>query len=196
LAAAARRPEGENSSHFAGGVPTVVYAVYGVGVFGVTMNLSGSSTPDVCEDCGAAVEGGRAGCLKLFEEVIAREFSDYRYGRAHRLTVDAYSLQHPGKYMRSGKSFAAHLTGMCAALEHDDAAALNRAVQKWLSTNPHVDKPARLPERRGELNVTHVHAAPDADAHVGRVKEWARDVWAAWAEHQELARRLMGEAAP
>jgi hypothetical protein len=158
------------------------------------MNPSENDAPDVCEDCGAFVEGGRGGCLKLFEEVIAREFSDYRYGRVHRLTVDAYSLQHPDKYMRSGKSFAAHLTGMCAAVEHEDAPALNQAVQKWLSTNPHVEKPARLPERRGDLNITYIHGAGDADEHVKRVREWARDAWGAWAEHHELARRLIDEA--
>ncbi len=152
------------------------------------------STPDVCEDCGAAVAGGRAGCLKLFEEIIAREFSDYRYGRTHRLTVDAYSLQHPDKYMRSGKSFAAHLTGMCAALEQEDAAALNQTIQKWLSTNPQIDKPAHLPERRGDLTITYISSASDADEHVNRVKEWARDVWVAWREHHDLARRLINEA--
>ncbi|MBV8859165.1 MAG: hypothetical protein JOZ02_19690 [Acidobacteria bacterium] len=158
------------------------------------MSTSENVTSDVCEDCGASVAGGRDGCLKLFEEVIAREFSDYRYGRVHRLTVDAYSLQHPDKYMRSGKSFAAHLTGMCAAVEHEDAPALNQTIQKWLSTNPQVEKPARLPERRGDLNITHIHGAEDADAHVKRVGEWARDVWGAWAEHHDLARRLIDEA--
>jgi hypothetical protein len=158
------------------------------------MGHSENSTSDVCEDCGAAAAGGRAGCLKLFEEIIAREFSDYRYGRTHRLTVDAYSLQHPDKYMRSGKSFAAHLTGMCAALEHGDAVALNQAIQKWLSANPLIDKPAHLPERRGDLTITHVHTAPDADEHVNRVKEWARAIWAAWGEHHDLARRLINEA--
>jgi hypothetical protein len=158
--------------------------------------LSENTAPDVCEDCGVAVAGGRAGCLGLFEEVIAREFSDYRYGRVHRLTVDAYSLQHPDKYMRSAKSFAAHLTGMCAALEHEDASTLNQTIQKWLSANPRIDKPAHLPERRGDLTINYLHGAPDADAHVARVKEWAREVWAAWAEHHELARRLIAEAAP
>lgn len=151
---------------------------------------------DVCESCGAAVEGGRAGCLKLFEEVIAREFGDYRYGRVHRLTVDAYSLQHPDEYMRSGKSFAAHLAGMCAALESEDVEegqGVNRTVQKWLSTNPRIEKPD-IPGRRGGLTVTHVHAAADADEHVSRVREWARDVWGALAEHHELARRLIAEA--
>jgi hypothetical protein len=72
----------------------------------------------------------------MFEEILAKEFSDYRYGKIHRLTVDAYALQHPEAYMRSGKSFAAHLTGMCAALEHEDTLELNRTVQKWLSSNP------------------------------------------------------------
>ena len=37
------------------------------------------STPhDVCEDCGGVVAGGKAGCLKIFEESLAKEFSDYR----------------------------------------------------------------------------------------------------------------------
>ncbi|MCA1556630.1 MAG: DUF5946 family protein, partial [Acidobacteria bacterium] len=95
-----------------------------------------NTSHDICEDCGAVVAEGRAGCLKLFEEILAREFNDYRYGKIHRLTVDAYSLQHPDEYMRSGKSFAAHLTGMYAALESEDAPAVNQTVQKWLSTNP------------------------------------------------------------
>jgi uncharacterized protein DUF5946 len=70
------------------------------------MNASGNenSSDSICEDCGAAVVQGKAGCLQIFEEILAREFSDYRYGKIHRLTVDAYSLQHPEAYMRSGKS--------------------------------------------------------------------------------------------
>ena len=138
---------------------------------------------------------GRAGCLRLFEEILAREFSDYRYGRIHRLTVDAYSLQHPDKYMRSGKSFAAHLTGMWAALEGADALESNRVVQKWLSTNPQVEKPTRLPERRGDLTINYIHDAADANEHVRRVREWARSVWGAWSEFHDLARRLVDEAA-
>jgi hypothetical protein len=159
------------------------------------MSVSENSSADVCEDCGAAVSEGRAGCLRVFEEVIAREFSDYRYGRTHRLTVDAYALQHPDKYMRSGKSFAAHLTGMWAALEGEDASDLNRVAQKWLSANPRIDKPARLPERRGGLTIAYVRDAADADEHLKRVREWAQAVWAAWSEHHGLARRLIGEAA-
>ncbi len=149
---------------------------------------------DVCDDCGAVVAQGKAGCLKIFEEILAKEFSDYRYGKTHRLTVDAYSLQHPDAYMRSAKSFAAHLTGMCAALECEDVLAINQAVQKWLSKDPKLDRPVKVPSGRGRLTISHIQRAADSEEHIKRVREWARDVWGAWSEHHELARELISEA--
>lgn len=96
--------------------------------------------------------------------------------------------------MRSGKSFAAHLTGMCAAMEFEDAQMVNQSVQKWLSTNPLVEKPAQLPQKRGNLTISYIHSAADADEHISRVREWARDVWGAWSEHQALAKQLIDVA--
>ena len=150
---------------------------------------------DICEDCGAAVSEGRIGCRKIFEEVIAKEFSDYRYGVVHRLTVDAYCLQHPEFYMRSGKSFAAHLTGICAALEYEDSSDINRAVRKWLDGNTLIDKPARVPTDCGALTITYIQGAAHAEEHQKRVREWARCVWDAWGEHHTLAKQLINEAA-
>ena len=158
------------------------------------MNISNNTTDNVCEDCGAFVTEGKAGCRKIFEEIIAREFSDYWYGRIHRLTVDAYALQHPDEYMHSGKSFAAHLTGMSAALEYEDTLTINRAVQKWLSKNPNISKPTRIPKERGNLTVTYIRSTGDADEHTKRVREWAQDVWRAWSEHYALAKRLIVQA--
>lgn len=150
---------------------------------------------DICEDCGAVVAEGKAGCLKLFEEILVREFSDYQYARVHRLTVDAYSLQHPDAYMHSGKSFAAHLTGVYAALESEDALDVNQKMRKWLSANPKIEKPVVLPLYRGKLTITFIHSAVDADEHGKRVREWAREVWSAWSEHHTLAKQLIDEAA-
>jgi hypothetical protein len=122
--------------------------------------------------------------------VLAREFGDFRYARFHRLTVDTYSLQHPRDYMRSGKSFAAHLRGMCAALERDDASVVNRAVRAWLDGPRVIDSPeAPAPRRRGPLTIAHVHGARDAGKHVERVGEWARATWVAWEGWHDLARR-------
>ena len=153
-----------------------------------------SAPDDVCQDCGAVVAGGKAGCLKVFEEILAKEFSDYQYGKIHRLTVDVYSLQHPEEYMRSGKSFAAHLTGICAALEYEDTLAINQAVQKWLSTNPKLEKLAQFPEQRGNLTITYTQGASDAEEHIRRVREWGQEVWDAWSKHHDLAKRLISEA--
>lgn len=148
---------------------------------------------DACEDCGANVRG-KPECQKIFEEVIAKEFSDYRYGRIHRLTVDVYCLQHPEPYMHSGKSFAAHLTGIYAALEMENALEANQAVQKWLSTNPKIEKPALLPEHRGELTILYIYSASNAEEHNERVWEWARSVWNVWSEYHSLARLLINQA--
>lgn len=155
-----------------------------------------NKSADVCEDCGAIVAEGKAGCLKIFEEILAKEFSDYRFFKVHRLTVDAYSLQHPDKYMRSGKSFAAHLIGMYVALEGEDVSAVNQTVQKWLNTNPTIDKPARIPipKQRGSLTIKHIQNADDVDEYGNCVREWAQNVWSAWSEHHALAKQLIAEA--
>jgi hypothetical protein len=148
----------------------------------------------VCESCGAVVSEGETGCRKLFEEVLVKDYSDYRYAQTHRLMVDAYSLQHPEDFMHSGKSFAAHLTGMYASLECEESSIINQTVQKWLSSNPQIDKPARLPQQRGNITITYVHSAVDAEEHKRRVREWAKSVWSAWSEHRDLAKLLVNEA--
>ena|SRR5262244_2043292 len=76
--------------------------------------------PEKCPDCGAPV-GGREECQKLFDEVIAREFSSPAYFGVHRITVDCYALQPPDRYCASFKSFAAHLSGLCCAARWNTA---------------------------------------------------------------------------
>jgi hypothetical protein len=153
-----------------------------------------NSQKNICEDCRAIVSEGKIGCQKMFEEVIAREFGDYRYGRIHRLTVDVYCMQHPNPYLRSGKSFAAHLTGLCSALEYENSLDINRLVQKWLSTNPKINKPAQLPKHFGDLTIDYVHSAVNAEEHLERVRQWAISVWNAWSEHHSLADQLIKQA--
>lgn len=148
-----------------------------------------------CPECGAAIAGGRAGCQRLFDEILAREFGDFRYARDHRLTVDAYSLQHPAEYMKSAKSYAAHLTGMCAALERGGSADVNRTVQSWLSRPQTLQRPDNPgPRQRGILTVAHVHCAVEPEEHLRRVREWAQSAWEAWRAHHHVARQWIEEA--
>ena len=137
-----------------------------------------------CPECGAPV-GGRDACQKLFDDLGLRAFEDSRYAAMRRLTVDCYACQHD-RYIVSGRSLAAHLTGIAIAIEHDGAEQLNERVQKWLSRTRHVVKPA-VPRGRGNITVADV-AGVAAEEYPAAVRRWADSVWEAWREHHALAR--------
>src|SRR5262245_36235278 len=62
--------------------------------------------------------GCSPGCWAIFGEVLAREYSDYRYGRVHLITVDTYAAQHPGTPSpQSIRSVALHLLRLHCLLE-------------------------------------------------------------------------------
>jgi hypothetical protein len=109
-----------------------------------------------------------------------------RIARFHWIVVDAYALQHPDAYCRSAKSLAAHLTGLCAGLEHPDNPLLRRALQRWLNGASPVAKP-ELPAFRGSRTIADLSAV-DVAHYAAVVDAWTTDVWAAYAPLQGLAR--------
>jgi len=118
-------------------------------------------------------------------------FDDSELATDWRLIVDCYSIQHD-KYIASGRSLAAHLGGVCIALEHGGDESLLRAVQRWLSGTGDLPKPA-VPASRGEVTIDAVIAAAPEDRHAV-VLRWAASAWSAWSEHQALARSWIASA--
>lgn len=57
--------------------------------------------------------------LGVYGEVLAREYGEYGYPEpTHKLTVDTYAVQHPGKPgLQANKSVNVHLMGLCCVLE-------------------------------------------------------------------------------
>jgi len=149
-----------------------------------------------CPHCGARDVGGEDGCKEFFQEVVGREFSRPEIFQVHRLTVDAYSLQHPDQYMKSAKSAAAHLTGMCWAMEGADDPSVSNSLSRFLDGAPKFTRPEPVPPpgKRGELTIVDVLSAPDSMEHIKRVKEWARMAWDSWADHHAQARLWVEEA--
>ena len=140
-----------------------------------------------CEGCGLLVTGGTAGCQAIFEAVGLRQLSDYRYARWHRLIVDAYAMQHPDRYGRSARSFAAHLTGLCAAMEYPDHPTLLRSLQRWLSGPRKLVRPEPA-AFRGSLTIADLDAQADPESFNRVAQEWARNTWEAYRELQPIAR--------
>lgn len=148
-----------------------------------------------CPGCGVALteaEGpvhrymtSSPACWAAYGEVLAREYSDPAWMAAHRLTVDAYAVQHPGDDSRQAvRSVALHLISLHAILERgvsgpDATRLLQRAAAipdfAWLPP----------PANRGKTTVEDVLAATCAADHEKRVRRWAEDAWQAWGAHHD-----------
>jgi hypothetical protein len=155
-----------------------------------------NTTP--CPGCGAlfpAQDGpthryleSSPGCWAAYGAVLAREYSDPKYRAAHRLTVDAYSVQHPGRPSpQTIQSVAGHLIGLYASLQLQlpprvVTAAIGRAADlqrfHWLPP----------PQRLGELTVADVLPIQSAEEHASVVLRWAESAWAAWSQYHSLVR--------
>ena len=135
--------------------------------------------------------GGRGGCQKLFDDLGLRAFEDSRYAAMRRLLVDCYACQHD-RYILSGRSLAAHLTGVAVAIEHDGAEQVNERVQSWLSRTRQVEKPT-VPRARGKITIADVAGAAPGE-YAAAVRRWAGSVWDAWREHHGLAREWIAAA--
>lgn len=124
------------------------------------------------------------GCWAAFGRVLAREYEDQRFFGVHRLTVDAYAVQHPGVPSRQSiQSVGVHLVRLCLFLEHQLTpekanaamllAAKHKAQYHWL------EPPASL----GALTIADIDAAENFEAHQSAVRAWARQMWEVWSPH-------------
>ena len=149
--------------------------------------MAGDVVISTCQDCGLHSQRGEPGCSELRDQLLAPDFErPVLYWRYHRLAVDAYCVQH-APYVESAKSLAAHLCGLCIALEMDNDEEAMRRVQQWLNMNPGLDKPP-LPEDRGSLTIKHVHGLVDPVAYGAAVQEWAQSAWDAYRDLHLTAR--------
>jgi hypothetical protein len=157
--------------------------------------------PIRCAGCGRELPGGTAACRAQFEELVGRDFSNVLYGRVHRTFVDVYALQHPDAYGASAKSLAAHLMGLCWALEHGAPMAVGPdPLRAWLDGRPQLTRPD-VPTFRGRLTLADVGVASTPEEHAQLVDRWARSTWEAYAPLHATAREwirraLAGEKLP
>jgi hypothetical protein len=129
------------------------------------------------------------GCWAAYGRVLAREYEDPRYVAVHRLTVDAYAVQHPGVESRQSiQSVAVHLIRLYLFLEKNLAperanaamlaAARKQAQYHWLPP------PAVL----GPITVADVEEVTSVDDHMASVRKWAMQMWEVWSLHHSAIR--------
>lgn len=156
-----------------------------------------------CAGCGAFFEDREGpthgymesspGCWAAYGEVLAREYSEPSYASLHRLTVDTYAVQHPGRPSpQSIQSVALHLMSLCLVLERGvepgratlflQTAAREKGRFLWLAS----------PESRGSITVKDVHRAESVAEHLKLVRAWADSAWSSWSSHHETIRAWLG----
>ena len=147
-----------------------------------------------CISCGASIpdtEGpvhpylaSSPGCWAIYGEVLAREFSDYRYGRKHRLTADAYAVQHPGQPSpQTIQSVAVHLAGLYLVLERGLPIEKTSLLMQRLTTYKPNFPWLESPEDLGPTTVYDVWRADNPETHLRLVQDWAASAWSAWETH-------------
>jgi len=154
----------------------------------------------VCPECFAPIEPiddathpylpAPAGCWSKFNAVLAKEFSDAAYFKAHRLTVDAYCAQHAsGTDRRQIQSVAIHLVALYLSFEkhcsdEQITGTMDALIKHYKNRFPVLNRPSF----EGTLNVTSLLGATCAEEHHALRLNWARSVWNTWqAEHQTIA---------
>ena len=135
------------------------------------------------------------GCWATYGEVLAREYQDPAYMRFHRLTVDAYAVQHPGVDVSQARnSVGIHLSRLWLLFER--GWPISRANDAMLTiTAKKMHYPWLTPPvQRGALTVRHVLAAGSPAEHEAAVDEWAQSVWRAWEAHHATVRAWVADA--
>lgn len=145
---------------------------------------------EVCPGCKVALPpqagpthpyfGASPSCWALYGEVLAREYSDPELMKIHRLTVDAYAVQHPGTpEPRSIQSVWVHLAGLYLTVERNLSHDFARRVIGALAGNGGGYFWLEPPSDLGAITVACVAGASDAKAHAEAVRRWAQATWTA-----------------
>jgi hypothetical protein len=128
-------------------------------------------------------------CWAAFGNVLAREYSDPALLRVHRLSVDAYAVQHPGEPSRQSiQSVGVHLIRLCLFLErgltperaNDAILAAGKVKHSFTWLEP--------PTSLGDITVRNVLQTQGAAEHEVMVRNWARSAWSAWTPHHAIVK--------
>ena len=129
------------------------------------------------------------GCWNTYGKVLAREYSDRAYFEVHRLTVDAYAVQHPGSVDRQSiQSIGLHLIRLCLFFEHGLTPEKANDAMLYAGRSKHMLVWLEPPASFGTITAADVAEDLSIEEHKSLVRAWARSSWDAWSEHHDTIR--------
>jgi hypothetical protein len=130
------------------------------------------------------------GCWEAYGRILAREYENRAYAPLHRLSVDAYAVQHPGTDCpRARNSVGIHLSRLCLTVGSGWPVERANDVMLAITTRKRHYPWLIPPADRGAVTIQRVLETGDPSSHLQAVADWAKSAWEAWAEHHETVRR-------
>jgi hypothetical protein len=129
------------------------------------------------------------GCWAAFGAVLAAEYAEPRLMGVHRLSVDAYAVQHPGDAAdrRAVQSVGLHLARLYRQLEDPLPPAETNAVMVGFTARKHLI-PQLAPPASFAVTVADVAPFAGGPQHTENVLAWARATWEAYGAHHAFIR--------
>ena len=161
--------------------------------------MAAAADPAVCPGCGARLpptDGpvhaymlSSPACWAAYGEVLAREYQSPDLMLVHRLSVDAWAVQHPGDGSRRAiQSVGLHLARLMIQLEEGLHGSDAHDRMLAFAARKAEIQPLEPPARWSNTVADFVDAcAPPA--HIAAVQAWAAAVWGDMAVHHALIRR-------
>lgn len=134
------------------------------------------------------------GCWAAYGDVLVREYGNPDLFDIHRLTVDAYAVQHPGNPSpQSIKSVGYHLLrlylllecGLDMELANETMIAISKTKDQFFWLTP--------PDSLGTVTVADVTKVVSVSRHKQLVRSWATSVWLAWSPHHPTVRSWLSK---
>lgn len=129
-------------------------------------------------------------CWAAYGEVLAAEYADANLMPVHRLSVDAFAVQHPGDGSRQAiQSIGLHLCRLHMQLEIGLSPEQANEFMLRAGTRKAEFPPLSSPP---SFQVTVAEVAPLAGAatHVETVRRWAQSSWNDWSHVHGFVRKL------
>jgi len=121
--------------------------------------------------------------------VLAAEYSDAALLATHRLSVDAYAVQHTGDGSRQAiKSVGLHLARLMLQLEAPRPAKPTNDIMLKLGQHKARLK-ALTPPEKFSMTITEVTPHVGTARHVQMVQAWAQSAWNDWHQQHDFIRK-------
>lgn len=135
-------------------------------------------------------------CYQLYGQLLARDYSNPDcYRRAHQMNVDAYAAQHAGgTSRREVQTVGLCLMTLCLFCEDGVDPADGPALHKRMVAHRPDFTWLAPPPQHDVMTVGDVLTARDATEHERLTREWACQVWQAWAPHHGTIRKWNAQA--